>query len=77
MKLPRAPKRMVWARLVEFWYAAVNTALRHEAKNSLRQAARDELAEHAARYIGIARKICRTRSVFELAITIDILKASR
>ena len=57
MKPPRVPKRMVWARLVEFWHAAVNTALRHEAKNSLRQAAHDELAEHAARYIAIAREI--------------------
>ena len=68
---------MTRARRVEFWYTAVNTALRHEAKNSLRQAAHDEVVEHAARYIAIARKICRTRSVFEMAITIDILKASR
>ena len=56
MKPPRAPKRMVWARLVEFWHAAINTALRHETKSFLREAARGELVEHAARYITTAPK---------------------
>ena len=78
VKLPRAPKRMVWARLVEFWHAAVNTALRHEAKSFLREAARDELVEHAARYITTARKkSAGLDQCFKMDVTIKTLKANR
>ena len=72
------PKRMTRARLVEFWHAVVNTALRHEAKSFLRQIAHDELAEHAARYITIARNSQQDSiSALKMDVTIDILKASR